>query len=134
MQKTIILDENQKSKLKEHAINSEPNESCALLFGKVKDGKATVQEIFFTKNIDESQINFTISNEELLSGYKMAEEKNLDIVGIFHSHPNSQAVPSPTDRKFMHSNPVVWIIYSGEEKNFRAYVLESEIIEVPINS
>ena len=66
MQKTIILDENQKTKLEEHAINSKPNESCALLFGKEEDGKAKVQEIFFTKNIDESQINFTISNEELL--------------------------------------------------------------------
>ena len=64
----------------------------------------------------------------------MAEEKNLDVVGIFHSHPNSQAIPSPTDKKFMHSNPVVWLIYSGEEKNFRAYILESEIIEIPINS
>ncbi len=134
MPTTIVLDENLKNQLKEHAVNSEPNESCALLFGKIEDGKTTVQEIFFTKNIDESQINFTISNEELLAGYKMAGEKNLDVVGIFHSHPNSQAIPSPTDKKFMHSNPVVWIIYSGEDKNFKAYFLESDMIEIPINS
>lgn len=132
MQKTIILDENQKSQLKDHAINSEPNESCALLFGRHEDEKIITHEIFFTKNIDESQINFTISNEALLEGYKMAEEKNLEVVGIFHSHPNSEAIPSTTDKKFMHSNPVVWVIYSGEKKNFKAYFLESEIIEISI--
>ena len=133
MQKTIALDENQKTKLKEHAKKSEPNESCALLFGKEDGQKITVQEIFFTKNIDESQINFTISNDELLEGYKKAEEKKLEVVGIFHSHPNSKAVPSQTDKKFMQSNPVVWIIYSGEEENFKAYFLDSDIIEISIS-
>jgi len=32
----------------------------------------------------------------------------------------------------MQSNPVAWVIYSGINKNFRAYVLESDIIEIPI--
>jgi len=132
LQKTIILNKNLKQQLIDHAINSEPNESCALLFGRHEDEKLITQEIFFTKNIDESQINFTISNEELLEGYKIAEEKNLEVIGIFHSHPNSEATPSTTDKKFMYSNPVAWVIYSGERKNFKAYLLESDIIEIPI--
>jgi len=56
----------------------------------------------------------------------------MEVIGIFHSHPESEAYPSNTDRKFMQSNPVVWVIYSGINKNFRAYVLESEIVEIPI--
>jgi hypothetical protein len=32
----------------------------------------------------------------------------------------------------MQSNPVVWIIYSGVNKNFRAFLLESDIVEIPI--
>jgi len=32
----------------------------------------------------------------------------------------------------MISNPVVWIIYSGINKNFKAYFLENNIIEIPI--
>jgi len=32
----------------------------------------------------------------------------------------------------MHSNPVVWIIYSGINNDFKAYLLESGIIEIPI--
>ena len=132
MQKSIRLTESQKHQLVEHADKFNPNESCALLFGKENDEKVTVDEIFFANNIEESPINFTISNEELLKGYKIAEEKNLEVVGIFHSHPNSEAIPSSTDKKFMHSNPVIWVIYSGENKNFRAYLLESEVEEISI--
>jgi hypothetical protein len=32
----------------------------------------------------------------------------------------------------MQSNPVVWIIYSGINKNFRAFILESDSIEIQI--
>ncbi len=64
----------------------------------------------------------------------MAEEKNLDVIAIFHSHPSSDAIPSNTDRKFMETNPVVWIIYSGVTEEFRAYVLDSEVKEIPIQT
>lgn len=127
MQK-IILSESDKKILSEYSENQKPNESCAILFGK----KGKVSDLFLTENIEESPVNFTISNEQLIKGYKMAEEKSLDVVGIFHSHPDSDAFPSNTDKKFMQSNPVVWIIYSGINKNFRAFILESDIMEIPI--
>jgi hypothetical protein len=34
----------------------------------------------------------------------------------------------------MDSNPVVWVIYSGITKDFKAYVLESNILEVLIET
>ena len=127
MQK-IILSQSHKKILTEHAENEKPNESCAILFGKDN----IVSEVFLTKNTEESPVNFTISNEQLIEGYKIAEEKKIEVIGIFHSHPNSEAYPSNTDKKFMQSNPVAWVIYSGTNKDFRAFVLESEIKEILI--
>ena len=127
MQK-IILSQSIKKVLQDHAESQKPNESCAILFGK----ESTVLEIFLTENIEESPVNFTISNEQLIEAYQTAEKKELEIIGIFHSHPNSIANPSETDKNFMQSNPVVWVIYSGIEKNFNAFVLESEVREVSI--
>lgn len=132
LQEFIILNEDQLKQLKSHADSKKPNESCALLFGKIEDNKVKVNDLFLAENIDDSPINFTISNEELLKGYKIAEEKQLDVAAIFHSHPNSEAYPSSTDQKFMDTNPVVWIIYSNSLDEFKAYVLESEIKEIPI--
>ena len=128
----IIITESQKKTLSNLAHLEKPNESCAILFGTTNGKKNFVKEVFITKNIEESPMNFTISNEQLILAYNMAEEKRMDIVGIFHSHPNSEAYPSETDRKFMSINPVVWVIYSGLTDDFKAYMLESDILEIPI--
>lgn len=130
----IIITEYQKKILSNHADSEKPNESCAILFGKMENQKTIVEDIFLTKNTDESPVNFTISNEQLIKCYKTAEEKNMEVVGIFHSHPNSVAYPSETDKKFMYSNPVVWVIYSGMSDEFRAYVLEPDVSEVSIET
>ena len=127
MQK-IILSETDKKILSEYSENQKPNESCAILFGK----NNRVLDLFLTENIEKSPVIFTISNSQLIEGYRIAEEKKMEVVGIFHSHPDSDAYPSNTDKKFMQSNPVVWIIYSGINKNFRAYFLKSNIVEIPI--
>ena len=130
----IIITESQKKILAKHSDDEKPNESCAILFGSSNNIVTTVKEVFLAKNIDESPVNFTISNEQLIKIYKTAEEKKIEVVGIFHSHPNSEAYPSSTDKKFMLSNPVVWVIYSGILNEFKAYVLESDISEIQIET
>ncbi|MCV0392621.1 MAG: M67 family metallopeptidase [Nitrosopumilus sp.] len=132
--KKITITDSQKQILLEHAEKEKPNESCAILFGSENDENSTVKEIFLTKNIEESPVNFTISNEQLIEGYNLAEQKNMDVVAIFHSHPNSIAYPSETDKKFMHGNPVVWIIYSGITMEFKAFVLDEHIQEIQIQA
>ena len=128
MQK-IILKQSDKKLLSQYSENQKPNEACAILFGK----NNKVLDIFLTENTDESPANFTISNEQLIEGYKIAEDKKMEVIGIFHSHPNSDAFPSSIDKKFMQSNPVAWVIYSGINKNFRAFILESDSVEIQID-
>ena len=129
---SIVLAQKEKDKLVTHAIGEQPNESCAMLFGKKVGDRWDVKEVFLTQNIDGSKTNFTISPEELLKGYQIAEKNQLEVVGIFHSHPNSDAIPSNTDKKFMQNNPVPWIIFSAVNNDLRAYLLDSDVIEIPI--
>ena len=132
MQKKILLPKVFRQSLEQHANVQSPLEACAILFGTSNDKTWETTDIFLTENIDKSEVNFTISNEQLMEGYTMAEDKGLDIVGIFHSHPNSQPSPSNTDIKFMKGNPVPWIIYSGITKEMKAYLLDSDLIQIPI--
>ena len=129
---SIVLAQKEKDKLVTHAISEQPSESCAMLFGKRVGDNWNVKEVFLTQNIDDSQTNFTISPEELLKGYQIAEKNQLEVVGVFHSHPNSDAIPSNTDKKFMQNNPVPWIIFSGVNNALKAYLLDSTIIEIQI--
>ena len=132
MQKKILLPKVFRQSLEQHANVQSPLEASAILFGTSNDKTWETTDIFLTENIDKSEVNFTISNKQLMEGYTIAEDKGLDIVGIFHSHPNSQPSPSNTDIKFMKGNPVPWIIYSGVTKEMKAYLLDSDLIQIPI--
>jgi len=132
LEKIIKISESLRKNLELHANEQNPYEACAILLGNKDEKIWEATEIFLTENIEKSEINFTVSNEQLLEGYKMAEEKSLDVVGIFHSHPKSLPSPSNTDIKFMKGNPIPWIIYSGLTKEMKAYLLDSEIIQILI--
>ena len=123
----ISLTAGQIEQLANIAKGALPNESCAFLLGK--DDR--VSEILTMRNADESKISFSIEPQELLRAYDLAESKKLQVIGIFHSHP-ARPVPSGTDRKFMEINPVVWLIYSTTEHNFKAYVYENDVVEVAV--
>jgi proteasome lid subunit RPN8/RPN11 len=132
--KEVILNQSQLDILTEHAMKSGQDESCAMLLGVQKEEQWNVKEIFLTQNVDASpEVEFTISPEELLSGYKHADEKHLELVGIFHSHPKSIALPSNTDQKFMGLNgDIPWIIFSGLTTNFKAFILKEDVEEIKI--
>lgn len=121
----IALTARQLAELEGIAKQSLPNESCALLLGKENN----VVEVLPIANAGLSVVSFTIPPEELLQAYRLAESKNLEVMGIFHSHPSVPA-PSRTDEKYMEINPVVWLIYSTTQNRFGAWVFDDRVREV----
>ena len=128
MQK-IILSKLQKKILLDHTHKEDPNESCAILYGNKNGEENIVKEIWLVENIDSSPVEFTLSFDQTTEMYEKEKELNLEIIGIFHSHPNGEAYPSNTDEEHMEVNQdmYVWIIYSGINKNWKAFKLKSEI-------
>ena len=124
--KEILLNQKQVDILIEYSEKSRPNESCAMLLGSHNDQQWNVKEVFLTRNAHtDSRTSFIITPEELLQGYQLAEKKQLELVGVFHSHPNSSASPSNFDKKFMKVNgDVPWIIFSGINTDLRAFILK----------
>ena len=127
--KSILISNSDVKALIEHAKSEDPKESCALLIGNETDEGWNVKEIFLTENMDDSKINFTISPEEELKVDTVARKKDMEIVCIFHSHPDSDAIPSGTDKKFMSVNPFPWIIYSCETDEMNCFVLKNKSLE-----
>ncbi len=119
----------------QHSEKSGVSESCAMLFGIHSNQQWNIKEVFLTRNSygnntgnGSPETNFIISPEQLLEGYQLAEKKRLELVGIFHSHPNSAASPSNTDKKYMKVNgDIPWIIFSGLNTDLRAFMLEENM-------
>ena len=130
--KSLILTQIELNKLVYFANNSLPNESCALLLGNYNnENEIKVIDSLAMRNSDESPRSFRIESQELINGYLTAEKMNLNVVGIFHSHP-APPIPSSTDKIFMEINPVVWLIYSTLINQSRTYIFEQKIREVQL--
>lgn len=127
--KKIILSSAHLQQLEKMAKDSLPNESCAFLLGDGGESEVTVKEVMPMENADASRVSFTITPDETLRAYQIAEGKNLQVSGIFHSHP-SPPLPSRTDARFMEVNPVVWVIYSTTAGRFGAWIFDGGIKEV----
>ena len=134
--KEIILNQKQIDALIQHSEKYQPSESCAMLFGTLGDQQWNVKEVFLTRNArfkSASETSFIIAPEELIQGYELAEKKQLELVGIFHSHPNSSALPSNTDKKYMKVNDgIPWIIFSGMNTDLKAFMLDEDMEEIKI--
>ena len=127
--KSIILSEKDKEELAKHAESEKPYESCAILVGNETDENWTVKEVVLTENTAKSRVTFTISPEKEFEVDQNAKKSNMEIVCIFHSHPESEAQPSETDKKFMRVNPFPWIIYSGLTKEMNCFILQDENVK-----
>jgi len=123
----IIIGRESTEEIRAHGARDYPYECCGLLIGRFEaDGRKNVLETFAISNAREEAAKrnrFLIQPEELLRGEKYARDKKLDVVGFYHSHPDSPAVPSQYDLE--HAWPQYsYIIVSttrGETGDFRSW-------------
>ncbi len=80
------------------ALHGYPNECCGFLLGYEKENERIVAYIVPCENISAVKENsFLISSDDYKKAEKTSEEKGCILLGIYHSHPNCEAVPSATD-------------------------------------
>jgi proteasome lid subunit RPN8/RPN11 len=78
-----------------HAQEEAPAEACGILAGK----SGRVLELFRTRNADRSPVSYRLDPEEQYRIFEDIEERGWELVGIYHSHPASPAIPSETDER-----------------------------------
>jgi proteasome lid subunit RPN8/RPN11 len=73
---------------------SEPHiECCGLLAGV----GAVITKVFPAKNALASPTAYDVAPQELFQLFRRMREEGLEHLGIYHSHPTSENVPSPRD-------------------------------------
>jgi proteasome lid subunit RPN8/RPN11 len=85
----------------EHARAVYPNECCGAMLGKVEEGRKVVREALRLENAYEGAQNsrYELRPEDLMRADRAARTRNMDLVGIYHSHPDCGAYFSDTDLK-----------------------------------
>jgi proteasome lid subunit RPN8/RPN11 len=72
-----------------------PNECCGMLAGRGE----VVEEVFPGRNTDRSPKTYLMDPEDQIRAFRTIDERGWDLVGIYHSHPHTEAYPSRTDRE-----------------------------------
>lgn len=76
-----------------HARAAAPAECCGVLIGRGDE----VVEAVPTRNAADQPTRFLIDPQDHFDAIRAARRRQLDVVGYYHSHPHSRAVPSATD-------------------------------------
>lgn len=117
--------------MREHVAQEVPMEACGFLGGF----QSRVEEVVRIRNAAESQVRFRMDPAEQVRALFGFEERGMELVAIYHSHPAGPPGPSQIDISEAAYPEAVQLIWFVEEEGWvcRAYRYEERAaVELPI--
>jgi len=115
MIKVLKLKPEHMQTMRRHVTVQAPLEACGLLAGK----QDSVETVLRVRNAEQSPVRFRMDTQEQYNAFKWMDANNLDLLGIFHSHPSGPETVSPTDIAEA-AYDVVHIIWSRTMQSWNA--------------
>ena len=118
-----------------HAEATYPRECCGVMIGPIDGDQKRVTEAFALENAytGGQEDRYEIRPEDLLQADREARKQGVDLIGIFHSHPDCAAYFSKTDLE--NSCPwysfVVLSIQKGKFDHANSFLPNAEQTEAP---
>lgn len=137
----LVLAASDLERIVEHARQELPNEACGLIAGTVEgegaDAVGTIEHVYLLTNIDASNEHFSMEPAEQLAAVKDARVNGWDMLGNWHSHPETPSRPSEEDKRLAFDPAAAYLILSLEHRDapvLKAFHVErsKEVGLVPI--
>ncbi|HEY9751832.1 MAG TPA: M67 family metallopeptidase [Coleofasciculaceae cyanobacterium] len=139
---TLTLSAEQLRTIAAQAETAYPHECCGLLLGQVAVEGWLVTQVWPVPNDWDPQVaaemgmdadltserRYWIAPQEMLAAIRHARSQGVEVIGVYHSHPNHPAVPSECDRQMAWPNYVYVIasLAAGKIDQIRAWGLDSQ--------
>ena len=113
-----------------HGVRDYPNECCGALLGLEEEGLRTVLGLLplVNQRNDSPRNRFSITSEDVRLAEKEAKAKGWELIGWYHSHPDSPARPSEFDRQ--HAWPwysyIIFHVANREPREMRSWRLDDD--------
>ncbi len=112
-----------------HARAEIPNECCGLLAGK--DG--TILQLYRCDSAEKSPFRYYVDPKDQIRIMRELDQKEWDLIGIYHSHTHTEAYPSKTDLELAFYPEALYFIVSLQKADapvIRAFrIVDGEIGE-----
>ena len=127
-----------------HAKREAPYEGCGLLAGEgslvtafyeIKNLPGNDPRIIELKIPEDRTVRYMMDPAEQFQAIRSMRARGLAMMGIYHSHPHSPAIPSATDIRLAFYPEVFYLIVSLEKRSpdFRAFfIVDKKVTEEKI--
>lgn len=90
----VVLTSTQIADIIAHARETPDQEVCGVLGGRDE----RVETLYRARNAAETpRIRFEMDSRDMFAAIRDIDDRDLDLIGFYHSHTHTQAYPSPTD-------------------------------------
>jgi proteasome lid subunit RPN8/RPN11 len=116
-----------------YVLDSLPEEACGLLGGKGE----RVLLVLPIDNIAKSPVSFRMDPRQQVEGLMHLESEDLELVGIYHSHPCGPTSPSDSDVEEAAYTEAAFLIWSKSDVEWQCNafaLLPGEAREIPIHT
>ena len=107
-----------------------PEEACGIVVGEGNHSWLVIP----VTNILHSPSRFRMEPKEQLSAFLLAEEKRLDVLAVYHSHPQGINKPSATDFEELTFPGIIYLIWYivANEWKCRGYLMHPRMDAVEV--
>ena len=115
--------------IRRHGADAYPEEGCGFLLGTVTgDGTNRVTALHRAANrhAENRQRRYELTADDYRDADAAAQDQGLDVVGVYHSHPDHPARPSETDLEeatFPGYTYVIVSVHDGTPEDLTAWTL-----------
>ncbi|MBH8551451.1 M67 family metallopeptidase [Nostocaceae cyanobacterium CENA357] len=121
-----------------HAEKTYPEECCGIILGYLDSTSKTVVEVIPTENawiqeaanfpgeLHNQEQRYAIAPQVMLQIQKKARDNSLNIIGIYHSHPDHPAIPSECDRIYawQEYSYIIVSVQNGKANDIQSWSLD----------
>jgi len=137
----IRLSQEQLQTIRTHAESTYPDECCGIILGYLAGEGKIVVEVIPTENVwnteaaaefagdrttESKKRQYAIAPQVMLETQRKARDRSLNIIGIFHSHPDHPAIPSECDRLYAWQgySYIIVSVQNGKAGELRSWSLD----------
>ena len=127
--KNLVINEEALEVMQTHAEEYYPNECCGFFFGtEGEERKITLARKVTNAKEGDQRRRFQIDPKDYQEAERFALKKDLDLLGVYHSHPDHPAEPSEHDRKVAMPvfSYIILSVQNGEAVATRSWQLNSD--------
>lgn len=121
MLRGLYLNKSHWLQMKDDVKGRAPEEACGIILGEDHQSRIVIP----ITNILHSPSRFRMEPKEQLDAFLLAEARNLEILAIYHSHPQGIDKPSMTDFEELTYPDIFYLIWYSRDDlwNCRGYLM-----------